>query len=197
MQRCDLIVGEGATELAIAARMLRHCGVDCTGARSIDKGGRHGFWKDAPRYAAAASNGIIIVGLTDLEGAPCAGRLLAQHLPHGRPANFKLRVAVRMAESWLLADTEGIARWLKISSQLLPARPDDDLHAKRTLVSLARRSPVRYIQATVVPTEGSSGVVGREYLPAVKQFISDYWAPDRASKKSPSLAKALNALSEH
>ncbi len=187
MQQCDLIVGEGATELAIATRILGRCGVPCTGARFIDKGGRHRFWSDAGRYAAAAESGLFILGLADLENAPCAGELLARHFPRGRPPRLILRVAVHMAESWLLADHYGVARWLRVSERLLPAHPDKDPHAKRTLVNLARRSRVRERRDTLVPAEGHSGVVGREYMPALRNFITDHWEPDRAAPNSPSL----------
>ena len=193
MQQCDLIVGEGATELAIAKRILHTCGVPCDGARYIDKGGRKRFWADVGKYAAAAENGIFVLGLADLESELCAGRLLAQHLPKGRPQKFKLRIAVQMAESWLLADP-ALLGWLQISKKLLPARPDEDPHAKLTLVNLARRSRVRSLKDALVPPPTHSGVVGREYLPAIRNFIASHWEPDRAAQNSPSLARALRAI---
>ena len=196
MQRCDLIVGEGATELAIAKRILHTCGVPCDGARFIDKGGRKRFWSDAVKYAAAAENGISVLGLADLENDPCAGWLFARHLPHGRPSKFKLRLAVHMAESWLLADRAAVARWLRVSPQLLSTQPDGDPHAKFTLVNLARHSPIRSLKETLVPARGHSGVVGREYLPTIRNFITSHWEPDRAAQNSPSLAKALHAIRE-
>lgn len=196
MQRCDLIVGEGATELAIAKRMLQACSVSCVGARFIAKGGCKNFWSDAPKYAAAARNGIFVLGLADLESAPCAGWLLSQHLPRGRPHKFKLRVAVHMAESWLLADHTAVTHWLRISPKLLPSRPDEDPQPKLTLVNLARRSPIRSLKETLVPALGHSGIVGREYLPVIRNFIAKHWDPDRAAQNSPSLTRALHAIQE-
>jgi hypothetical protein len=197
MQRCDLIVGEGATELAIGRRILSRCGVQCADARYIDKGGTKRFWADAGRYAAAAEKGILVLGLADLESAPCAEWLLSRHLPSVRPPGFRLRVAVRMSESWLLADHTGVAHWLRISARLLPARPDEDPHAKRTLVNLARRSRVRALRDALIPPAGFSGTVGREYPPALREFIANHWEPERAAQNSPSLARALRAIRTH
>ena len=196
MQQCDLIVGEGATELAIAKRILEACGMPYADARFIDKGGRQRFWRDAPKYAAAARNGIFVLGLADLESAPCVGWLLSQHLPHGRPQKFKLRVAVHMAESWLLADHTAVTRWLRVSPKLLPSRPDEDPQAKLTLVNLARHSPIRSLKETLVPAPGHSGLVGREYLRGIRNFIAKHWDPDRAARNSPSLTRALHAIRE-
>lgn len=194
MDRVDLIIGEGATELAIAKRLLDLANIDRAYARSLDKRGQENFWRDFPRYLAAARQGHNVFALADLETALCPSLLLSIHVSPPCPAALCLRFAIRMAEAWLLADVEGIARWLRISQAIVPRDPETLPNPKRDLVNLARRSPVRRLRDAMVPELGSSGIVGREYLPSITEFIGSKWSPMRAARQSTSLNRALAAL---
>lgn len=194
MDRVDLIVGEGATEIAISYRLLDLAQIDRSAARPLDKGGQSRFWADMKGYINAARAGNSVFALADLESASCPVTLLREKIIGPRPQSFCLRIAVRMSESWLLADTQGMSQWLRISEARMPSDPDRLQHAKKTLVNLARQSPLKQRRETLVPEANTSGIVGKEYLPALTQFITEVWSPTRASLKSRSLHRALKSL---
>ena len=100
-------------------------------------GGGDKFWSIAKRFNKAGAY-TSAIGLTDLEQARCAPSLLADRLPDKSPG-FHLRLAVRMLESWLLADRQAMAQFLKVPIRLLPTDPDSEQHAKRLLVNVAAR----------------------------------------------------------
>lgn len=188
-----LIVVEGALEVPASLRLLQDVGIATEGLHPLDKGGRGRFWKDAPRYNQAAARLGCVLGLADLESFPCPSGLIERHLKSSLHANFILRIAERMLESWLLADP-GLARFIGISSVLLPRDPDAEVNPKRTLVNLARRSKSRSIREDLVPENGSLGIVGKGYTPRMSEFIAKYWRPSEAQRRSESLRRALAAL---
>lgn len=192
-QPLRLIVAEGALEVPASLKLLHSLAIPVEGLHPINKGGRITFWRDARRYNQAARLGVVL-GLADLESFPCPSGLIAQHLGHGKHPNFVLRVAERMLESWLLADLEAMADFLRVPARLLPNDPDRLPHPKRALVDLARRSASREIREDLVPERGSSGVVGRGYVPRMADFIEHHWRPLKAEARSQSLRRAVAAI---
>lgn len=125
--------------------------------------------------------------------APCASALVQQLLPTPAPG-MCLRIAVRSAEAWLLADREEISRFLSVSPARVPVAPDMALDPKRLLVDLARRSRRRAIREDVVPPPGTSGVVGPGYSGRIIEFASKSWRPHVAARQSRSLSRSIQAL---
>jgi hypothetical protein len=189
----QVIVVEGRLEVAASQQMLVALNHPPGLSPPIDKGGRTKFWADIGKYNNAA-RWAPIFALADLESGPCASGLIAQHLKTGKHPNLILRVAVRMLESWLLADRKSMASFLRISADLIPLNPDAETHPKQTLVSLARRSKVRAVREDLVPEIGSAGVVGKNYTPRMTEYIRTHWDPLKAQKNSLSLERALAAL---
>ena len=150
-------------------------------------GGGSKFWLIAARYNEAGKN-TSVMGLADLEQEQCAPLLLASKLPC-KSAGFHLRIAVRMLESWLLADRQSMARFLKVPISALPTNPDNEAHAKRVLVDIARKSTSKTIRDALVPDD-SGGVVGPDYVATMSKFIEQHWRASVARKTSPSLEKA-------
>ena len=150
-------------------------------------GGGSKFWFDAARYNEAGKH-TAVIGLADLEQAQCASSLLASKLPH-KSAGFHLRLAVRMLESWLLADRHAMARFLKVPISALPVNPDGEAHAKRALVNIARSSTSKAIREALVPSD-SGGIVGSDYAATMCKFIEQHWRVSVARKTSPSLERA-------
>jgi hypothetical protein len=132
--------------------------------------------------------------LRDLDhDAPCAPALVERLLKV--PASFmRLRIAIRQGESWLLADTERMAAFLHVQVDAVPSAPDALPNAKQTLVNLARTSRSREVRAALVPAEGSTASVGRQYTSMISEFAREYWRPGVAAKRSESLARCINAL---
>ena len=189
-----LVVTEGLLEIPAAMKVFSTLGIDHTETRFIPKGGKDAFWRDALRYNQAAVHAGPILGIADLEQHPCASALIAQFLPHGRHELFVLRVAQRMLESWLLADRDALATFLRVPNARVPADPDDLPNPKQALVNLARQSRNRQIVEDIVPRVGSQGVVGRGYMSRMTEFIRSSWRPEVASANSSSLRRALVAL---
>ncbi len=189
-----LAVTEGLLEEPVVRRMLSDLDVPAPGLRVIVKGGRAEFWEDVRRYNRAAVHLGPILGLADLESFPCPSGLIARHLPQGRHEHFILRVAERMLESWLLADGEAMAEFLRIPARALPRDPEQESHPKQALVNLARRSHIARIRDDLVPERGSKGVVGRGYVPLMTEFVEYHWRPQVAANRSESLRRAIAAI---
>lgn len=180
-------VVEGYMESVFLPVMLEQIGrADLNPIIRIAGGGSR-FWLEAARYNEAGKY-ITVMGLADLEQVQCASSLLTSKLRH-KSVGFHLRIAVRMLESWLLADRHAMARFLKVPISALPISPDGEVHAKRALVDIARRSTSKNIRDALVPDD-SGGVVGPDYAATMSKFIQHHWRVSVARKTSPSLEKA-------
>ena len=177
---------EGHLDGRLLSVVWRQLGLDGRLLVVRDAGGS-GFWKLASKYNEAGRHQLV-VGLADLEQADCAPALLKRLKPP-RVAGFKLRLAVRMLESWLLADREAAAAFLGVRVSAIPREPDLEAHPKRTLVDIARTSRRRSIREALVP-DGSGALVGPEYTPVIGSFIDGRWNAARARLNSPSLERA-------
>lgn len=120
---------------------------------------------------------------------------IARHLPQ-RNAGFALRVAVRMIESWLLADSEAVSIALSVPRKRVPNEPDLLLNPKESLVNLARASSRVAVRSALVPRQRSGAQVGPDYLAFMSRFVKEQWRPQAAAAHSPSLARALVRLQE-
>lgn len=183
---------EGVIDRLVAEQLLRQLGVKLQGT-SADAGGGANFWRHLPRYNLAAKHLGVIVAVGDHDNKGCVGPRIASHIGSRHP-DFVLRLSVNEIEAWLLSDVEGLSRWLDVSPANFDTRPDTLVDPKRTLVNIARRAKRRRVRDMLVPDDGSAGQVGKEYRPAVEEFVSDYWRAARARKHSPSLERAILAI---
>lgn len=190
----DLVVTEGALDLVLARKLLAELGIPSESTRFRDLQGGATFWSNAARYDQAARHGLRVLGICDLESDPCAGALLAHHLSRPPALTFVLRIAVRMLESWLLADAQSLSAFLRVSVARLPENPDGEIHPKRALVSVARNSTSRAVREDLVPAVGACGITGGNYVGRMSQFIEHHWSPERARIRSASLDRALRAV---
>jgi hypothetical protein len=178
-------VVEGDLEVAFLPVMFEQLGLEDLKLRVTNS--RGAFWPEARRFNRLARTQHV-VALADLERGFCASKLLADELPD-KYGNFHLRIAVRMLESWLLADRVGIASFLGVAESRIPQRPDDLENPKRQIGVLAAGSRSKTIRERVAPGD-SGGVVGREYAPAMKEFVTRRWSLEPARAVSPSLDRA-------
>lgn len=125
----------------------------------------------------------------------CPPSVVSQWIPN-RNDNLIFRVVVRELESWLLADRQRIARFLRVPVARVPAAPEEEGDPKRTLVNLARGSRSRRIREALVPAQGASSTVGGDYNPLMEQFIRSEWSPAAARTAAPSLDKCMTRLAE-
>lgn len=195
-QQINLVVVEGALEIPAARKMLKALSLPSEEVQVIDKHGKERFWADAFKYNQAAATLGSILGITDLDQFPCPSGLIQKHLKQGRHPKFILRIAERELESWLLADTDSMAKFLNISIDLFPPDPDAESDPKQTLVNLARRSRKTSLREDIVPEHGSRHPVGKGYQSRMVEFIEERWRPLKAQDKSESLRRAIKAIGE-
>jgi hypothetical protein len=184
---------EGHLEEPVARRLLADAGLDLSTTKFKVAGGGTKFWPEVKRYNEAARHDLLFVALADLEQEPCPAAVFSRHLPR-RTNSFILRLAVKMLESWLLADGERMAAFLHAPQSRIPQQPDQEEHPKRLLVELARKHAPSALKRDLVPERGLSGVVGPGYRPQMELFINNRWRPQIARHQSPSLDRALAAL---
>lgn len=145
------------------------------------------FWRHAGKYNDAGRHQRTI-GLADLEQWECAPKLISHELPI-RSQGFHLRIAVRMLESWLIADRRSIAAFLRVHVSAVPVAPDTEPHPKRKLIEIAGRSARRAIREAMVP--GMTGAtVGPDYVATMSEFVNEHWQASSARLNSPSLERA-------
>ena len=142
-----------------------------------------------------ARNGQPVVLITDLDRTPCAPQLVREWLGTAAPLqNLVIRVAVREAESWLLADHEGMQSLL--GQRCRPPRfPDELRDPKDRLLELAKKGP-RAVRDQVVRVKGAKARQGIGYNRCLSEFVASIWSPVRAEKRSPSLRSARQRIDE-
>lgn len=142
-----------------------------------------------------ASNVMPHIVLTDLDRCDCAPTLLQNWGVNTTAQNLIFRVAVREVETWLLADREGIAEYLKLPLAKMPLYPEQENDPKQTLLSLVRRCKKRRLIEELVPAAGSSLSIGPLYNTRWGSFVRDSWDIQRAVHNSDSLSRAINRIS--
>lgn len=133
--------------------------------------------------------------LIDLDREICAPSLIAALFPYDtKHSNLIFRIAVREVETWLLADQDAFARFTGISRTLIPDSVDDLSDPKQFFMNLIRRSNRRRIKESILPRQGSTAQIGRNYNGALVEYVVEFWRPDIARTNSNSLNKAMIAL---
>lgn len=137
----------------------------------------------------------IVLILTDLDRLACPLALRADWLGKTPPpANLLLRIAVKEIESWVLADHEAMRRLIG-SKGTLPPLPDDLPDPKQHFLKLAKFAP-RQIRQDLVKESGAVASQGMGYNVCLTDWVQSVWSPERASERSPSLARTRKRLRE-
>jgi hypothetical protein len=181
---------EGPTDEAVLKRLLRDRGIQ-VGATYVLRG-KHILDARLDGMKSAARNSRWLV-LRDLNGdAECAPTLVSRLAKHASD-NFRLHIAVRKLESWLLADSDGISMLLGVLPSLVPRSPDDLDDPKREFVALARRSKKGRVHRDFLPRHPSTQV-GPAYTARLIEFAARDWDPGRARHRSPSLLSMIQYI---
>ncbi|RMD60166.1 hypothetical protein D6833_10280 [Candidatus Parcubacteria bacterium] len=184
---------EGVTDEAVARKLIAICGHRFGVA--YGKRGHDYLRQKAAGFNERARYGNPILMLVDFmdTGFACPPEVPSRWLPH-RHDKMLIRAAVPELESWLLADSQNLARFLGIAQTLIPKNPEAVSDPKQTLVSLARRSRSRALRDAIVPPQNISAVVGPGYSAAIEEFVEKYWSVHAAVKRSPSLQSCVKRL---
>lgn len=183
---------EGLVDEAVVKSLISEAGA-CPG-QVYGKKGKSNLRASIDGYNNAARFRPWFV-LVDLDhDATCAPQLCRNWIA-GKAANLCFCVAVRVVESWLLADREAIAQFLSVSPSRVPADPESESYPKQVVVDLAARSRRRSIREDMVPRPGSGRSVGPAYTSRLIEFVqSPLWRPIIAAERSQSLLRCRNCL---
>lgn len=133
--------------------------------------------------------------LTDLDNRECPIELINDWFNNVIHENMIFRIAVREVESWLLADIEGLSKFLRVSSANFPREPELEPDPKRTLINLARRSNIRSIREDIIPINDNAKI-GPNYNGKLSEFVFGFWDLSRAMDRSQSLARTYQRLQD-
>ena len=153
-----------------------------------------GYIKSKIKDFNQAAKGMPFLVLTDLDKEECAPKLIREWLPVEPHPNLIFRVAKREVESWVMADRNAFADFLRIPLIKIPINIDDELEdPKAFLVKMARKSKDLSIRNAIVPQSATSKM-GPDYNARLISFVMDRWKLERAVKHSDSLKRAVNAI---
>lgn len=185
---------EGETDEAVANKLLERAGL--TVGYSYGKKGCPYIKSRIANFNSAARQSayLVLVDFMDTK-LSCPPEVLSRWLP-AKNENLVLRVVVRELESWLLADVENISRFLGVSRNKIPRKPEELTDPKRELVNIARSSRRKAVRDAIVPERGGTAVAGILSVSEMKRFIHNDWNIDSARKASPSLDRCVARLIE-
>jgi hypothetical protein len=187
-------VVEGFLDEAIVSRLAGEAGVVL--GEVLVKNGRDQIEQGLLGYnnAARYTPWLVLVDL-DTKKDECAPSLRSRWL--SKPASLMcFRIAVHSIESWLLADSEGIASFLSIDPVRVPPDPELEMKPKRKLVDLARHSRNPQIRRDLIPRPGSGREVGPAYSSRMAEYVESLWNPEAAAQRSDSLRRCRLRLRE-
>ena len=184
---------ENALSLLLQDKVLAHTGRGYTVLRPLVERGVGNMRKSVPKYLSA-SRALPHVVLVDLDQTPCAPQLRGQWGVATLPRSMLFRVAVREAESWVLADQEGFASFAGIPINKISPAPESLADPKQALINLVRRSRNKRLAAELVPAQGSAVSIGPLYNERLGQFVRECWNVDTAMAHAPSLARTFDRL---
>lgn len=181
---------EGQSDQGMAKKIVSHSGLSAH--TIVVKNGSGNIDKLIPRLAKTPpGNPWIVFRDSDAEcPVKLCGKLVRSAPPN--PA-FLLRIVHPMTEGWLMADPQSFSQYFKVPASKVPADIESLPHAKRTLLTLCKKSRNRGIRDDVVRSDGSTGPL---YVPRINKFAEEHWDVEAAAQNSSSLSRALARLTE-
>jgi hypothetical protein len=162
--------------------------------RTIYNRGGFGYLRQNINGFNNAAKGIPFLVGTDLDRYECPASLIQEWLIRPRHNNLLIRVAVREAEAWVLADSTNLADFLGIRVGLVPDQVEAIADPKQELINLARRARSRELREDICPPPHSTRKIGPNYNPRLAAFVQSRWDPNAARERAESLARAIDRL---
>lgn len=190
MRAVDLLV-EGDLDEAVGLRLLASAGANH--GVTFGKQGSGYVLKKVAAFARGVGQGrlLVLVDLMDT-GLACPSEVVRRYLPNP-VKTVAFRVVAREIESWILADEEGIARFLGVSKSIVPRRPEELPDPKNALLNVAKRSGSSRLRAALLPGVAGGARVGPLYNHLLSRFAIEDWNPARAASNAKSLKRAIEA----
>ncbi|MDR6949653.1 hypothetical protein J2Y39_004278 [Pseudomonas sp. 2957] len=186
-----VVVGEDQLCCALAIKLVRHLKKEAIIQQSTVANGCAPFRLMIDKMNSIAQTVMPVLMLADADQAPCVVTQRDAWMPAHPSPRLSLRLAVREAESWVLADHEGFSAFAQLSPALMTRSPDKLMDPKQELLRLIRKSKRRDLREEMLPRKGSSSPVGLGYNNHLTQFVHEFWCAERASERSPSLARSI------
>lgn len=194
MKRDVLLIVEDELSGVVLRKLVEQFGKDLSVYNVLPMGG-YGQIKNGIQRFKNASKAVPHIILTDLDRRDCAPDLLRDWGVEAASKDLLFRVAVREVEAWLLADREGVSKFLDIPLTKMPHNPEQELDPKQTLFSLVRKCKKRRLIGELLPAAGSRTSIGPLYNARMGGFARDNWDSQRATKNSDSLSRAIKRIS--
>ncbi|NUM36957.1 MAG: DUF4276 family protein [Candidatus Brocadiae bacterium] len=186
---------EDALSEAVLRKILKSSGKEYAVGKCFGKEGFGYLKRQIAAFNHAAKITPFLV-LTDLDRTECPPLLRRDWLSFPKHPNLIFRIAVREVEAWLLAHRKGFSKFAGISTDIIPQKIESMENPKKILVSLVEKSPKRDLREDIVPKPKSTATQGRNYNDRLILFVEKFWEPLLAMENSPSLKRALEAVSQ-
>lgn len=184
---------EDALTESLALKILRTIPTDYATKTVYNRGG-YGYLRRTIEGFNNAAKGTPFLVATDLDRYDCPAALIADWLTQPKHHNLLIRVAVREAEAWVLADRGSFANFLGINIARIPQDVEALPNPKAKLIELARESRKRGLRDDICPRLHSTSKIGPNYNACLGRFVNESWDPTAASLNSRSLDRAINCL---
>jgi hypothetical protein len=188
----NLAVEDSLTE-SLLTRILRALPVRYA-TRTIYNRGGHGYLRRTINGFNNAAKGIPFLVGTDLDIYECPAALIGDWLQAPKHHNLLVRVAVREAEAWVLADKENFAKFLGVHPSLVPDDIENIADPKAELIHLASKSRSKHLREDLCPPVNSTRKIGPNYNARLSGFVQQHWNPEAARKRAESLARTIDRL---
>lgn len=191
-------LGEGRSDDVVARRMILAAAAlpGISYRRPLSGTGKQSLDMRLAGLNAGARYGNPVLVLRDLDrDAPCASTLIDRLLPN-RHERLLLRICVRSAEAWFMADVASYADYCGLPLRLIPSAPELLDNPKRTVIdwaAAARTSRLAaHVRASRLRGVPDWRILGEWHA----EFAGTEWPPLRAadSGRAPSLTRALDRL---
>jgi hypothetical protein len=195
------LVGEDPVTKAIAKRLMIEIPTFLQPGMELPARGSEIQQKFHQYRKLAASSPVLLI--TDLDDKNCPIELRNAWLDgQEAPEQLMFRICVDEAESWLMADREGLAKYLSIDQRFFPiASQIDPRNSDNQEIRLPYK-PSLYLMRELVPNSTDMEIQrkltpkklakkGPEYNSVLVPFIHREWNIETAAKHSYSLRKAI------
>src|SRR5487761_73737 len=187
------LVFEDALTESLAFKILQTLPTAYATKTVYNRGG-YGYLKRTIGGFNNAAKGTPFLVATDLDRYDCPLALIGDWLTQPKHHNLLIRVAVREAEAWVLADRDSFANFLGINIGRVPQDVEALPNPKAKLIELARESRKRRLRDDICPRLHGTSKIGPNYNACLGRFVSESWNPTAARLNSRSLDRTINCL---
>ena len=191
-------IGEGRSDDAVARRIIAAVnGIPGVSYRRPLSGtGKQNLDRRLRGLNAGVRYGRPVLVIRDLDhDAPCPSALITRLLPDRHP-RLLLRICVREAETWMMADYRAYSDYCGLAAGQIPVAPERLVDPKATILGWAESGMAPKLKRHVDESRRRGvpdwALLGEWHA----EFAQKAWNPPRAaaSGRSPSLTRTLTRL---